>query len=314
MSAPGRNRRVVNNEARDRGRALLIAEEPLELVSATLKRSGMEIVGVSRGTAALISLQRSRPDIVIACTAIRGIRTAELARMLAHTQEGVPLILVGAEDSTVDRRSASFALGAVDYFQLPSEIHLLTARAGQLIELTKLMNRLRAEADLDYLTGLANRRRFRRALAREVERWRRYSVPCALLLLDIDHLKVTNDTYGHAGGDLVIRQIAKTLLAVSRANDTAARLGGEEFALLLAGTSGDKAQLAAERLRTLIAHQPVDGVGIATVSIGVAACPEHANSERTLYTAGDSALYLAKNEGRNRVAVASLMQEKLPGV
>ena len=314
MSAPGRDRRVVDRGARDRGRALLIAEEPLDLVSEALKGTGVEIVDVSRGTAALIALQRSRPDIVIACTAIKGIRTAELARMLTHTQDGAPLILVGTQDSTVDRRSASFALGAFDYFQLPSEIHLLTARARQLIELRQSMNRLRAEADLDYLTGLANRRRFRRALMREVERWRRYGVPCALLLLDIDHLKVTNDAYGHACGDLVIRQIAKTLLSVSRDNDTPARLGGEEFALLLAGTSGEKAQLAAGRLCTLISHQPVEGVGIATVSIGVAACPEHANSERTLYTACDSALYVAKNEGRNRVAVASLLQEKLPGV
>lgn len=314
MSAPRRDRRVVNTGARDRGRALLISEEPLQLVNQALEKTGVQIVGVSRGTAALISLQRSRPDIVIANTAIKGIRTAELARMLTHTQEGVPLILVGAEDSTVDRRSASLALGAFDYFQLPAEIHLLTARSSQLIELRQLMNLLRAEADLDYLTGLSNRRRFRRALMREVERWRRYGVPCALLLLDIDHLKVVNDTYGHASGDMVIRQIAKTLLAVSRDTDTAARLGGEEFAMLLASTSGDKAQLAADRLRTLISHQPVEGVGIATVSIGVAACPEHADSERTLYTAGDSALYVAKNEGRNRVAVASLLQENLPGV
>ena len=314
MASPGREITFAATSSRDRGRVLLVAEEPLELVHEALTKTGVEIVGVSRGTAALVSMQRSRPDLVIASTSIKGIRPSELARMLVHTQDGVPLILVGSEESTVDRRSASLALGAFDYFHLPSELHLLTARAGQLIELRQRMNRLRAEADLDYLTGLSNRRRFRRALTREVERWRRYGVPCALLLLDIDHLKVINDTFGHASGDVVIRQVAKTLLSVSRQTDTPARLGGEEFALLLAGTTGDRAQIAADRLRELIAHQAVEGVGLATVSIGVAACPEHANSERTLYTAGDSALYIAKNQGRNRVAVATLLQENLPGV
>src|SRR5205807_3430464 len=119
--------------------------------------------------------------------------------------------------------------GAFDYFQVPAEIELLVARTRQLVQLRQLFERLRAEADLDYLTGLANRRRFRRALKREVERWHRYGVPCALLLLDIDHLKTINDTYGHDGGDRVIRQIANVLLSVSRDTDTAARLGGEEF-------------------------------------------------------------------------------------
>jgi diguanylate cyclase (GGDEF)-like protein len=101
---------------------------------------------------------------------------------------------------------------------------------------------------------------------------------------------------------------------VSRDNDTGARLGGEEFALLLASTAGEKGQLAAERLRTILASRAVEGVGPVTVSIGVAACPEHANSERSIYAASDQALYVAKNEGRNRVSVAPLMQAKLPGI
>ena len=103
-----------------------------------------------------------------------------------------------------------------------------------IVTLRQTMERLRSEADLDHLTGLANRRRFRVALNREVERWRRYGVPCALLLLDIDHMKAINDRFGHPTGDSVIRQIASVLTKVLRDNDTAARLGGEEFALLLA--------------------------------------------------------------------------------
>ena len=314
MSAPSQEKRPATAEARDRGRVLLLMDETSDSLLRTLETTGLEIVGVSRGSAALISLQRSRPHIVVASTAVKGISKAELARTLAQTQDGVPLVLVGPEAATNERRLEALSAGAFDYFELPAQLSLLSLRVQQLVALKQIMDRLRADADLDYLTGLANRRRFRRALGREVERWRRYGVPCALLLLDIDHLKVINDQHGHTAGDLVIRHIAETLIAVSRDNDTAARLGGEEFALLLAGTTGERAQLAADRLRGIISQKVVNGVGRATVSIGVAAVPEHANSERSLYLVSDRALYEAKNGGRDRISVAPLLQEKLPGV
>lgn len=234
--------------------------------------------------------------------------------MLGQTDDGVPLILVGDLQATATLRHDALAIDAFDYFQVPAEVDSLVLRVSQLAALRQKMERLRSEADLDHLTGLANRRRFRVALKREVERWRRYGVPCALLLLDIDHMKAINDRFGHPAGDLVIRHIANTLARVSRDNDTAARLGGEEFALLLASINADKAAAAAERLRAILADHAIEGVGDITVSMGVATCPAHADSERTLYSASDRALYVAKNEGRNRVAVAPLLQEKLPGV
>jgi diguanylate cyclase (GGDEF)-like protein len=226
----------------------------------------------------------------------------------------VPLILVGYESSTLKLRQEAISVGAFDYFEIPAEAELLALRVTQLVQLRQTMEGLRQQADLDQLTGLANRRRFRVALTREVERWRRYGVPCALLLLDIDYMKAINDKYGHPFGDVVIRSIANTLAKVSRDNDTAARLGGEEFALLLAGVGAAKAELAAMRLLAIFNEQSVEGVENITVSIGLAACPAHANSERTLYAASDRALYVAKNNGRNQVAVAPLMQDKLPGV
>jgi diguanylate cyclase (GGDEF)-like protein len=112
----------------------------------------------------------------------------------------------------------------------------------------------------------------------------------------------------------VIKQVARILSEVSRDNDTAARLGGEEFGLLLAGIDVEKAAAAAERLREVICRRTVEGVGVATVSIGVAGCPASGNDERSLYAASDQALYVAKNGGRNRVSIAPLLQEKLPGV
>ncbi|MBA2524375.1 MAG: diguanylate cyclase [Pyrinomonadaceae bacterium] len=314
MKAKAQKEKPGKTVARERGRVLIVTDEQESVDSGPLTSAGLEIVGVCRGPAALVSLQRSRPHIVIASAAIKGISTAELARMLGQTEDGIPLVLVGAKASALNRRQAALSAGAFDYFQLPAEIDLLVLRVGQIVGLRQTMERLRSEADLDSLTGLANRRRFRVALDREVERFRRYSVPCALLQLDIDHMKEVNDHYGHPAGDLVIRHVANTLNAVSRDNDTAARLGGEEFALLLANIGEDKATAAAERLRALLAEQSIPGVGNISVSIGVAACPAHATSERALYAASDGALYVAKNEGRNRVAVAPLIQEKLPGV
>ena len=299
---------------RSRGRVLLITDEDQSQFIDGIGGRGIDVVGVSNGAAALVSLQRTRPHLVIADVNARGLKMRELGKMLAQSDDGIPLVLVGAERATLPARRTAILNGAFDYFEYPAEIDLLVERTQQLVLLRQKIDRLRADADLDALTGLANRRRFRVALAREVERWRRYRVPCALLMLDVDHLKSINDRFGHPAGDVVIRQIAQTLREVSRDNDTAARLGGEEFGLLLAGVDLERAAAAANRLRTVLSTKRVEGVGTVTVSMGVAGCPESATSERTLYSASDRALYVSKNSGRDRVSVAPPLQEKLPGV
>ena len=297
---------------RAQNRVLLITEDQSGVNAALLETAGLNVVAAAPGAAALVALNRHRPQLVIASSAIEGLSIGDLARRLNQTEDGLMLLVVGAEPATAERRQAVISAGAFDYFQLPEEVELLVLRAKQLTRLRESIDRLRAEADIDHLTGLANRRRFRVALTREVERWRRYGAPCALLLLDIDHMKTINDTYGHPFGDVVIRNVAQTLTEVSRDTDTAARLGGEEFALLLAGIDSAKAELAARRLLAILSEQSIEEVGNVTVSIGLAACPTHANSERMLYAASDAALYVAKNEGRNRVAVAPLLQPNLP--
>src|SRR5215212_11596932 len=294
--------------ARDQGRVLLVTDDPrMSAYGAGLEERGFCVAGVAGGVKALVALQRTRPHVVVADAAVRGVSAPELARMLTDAQEPVPVILAGFDPSTPERRGAAMAAGASDYFRLPEEFQLLAARAAQLVAYRLTVDRLRPEADRDYLTGLANRRRFRKALEQEVERWRRYDIPCALLLLDIDHMKRVNDTYGHPAGDRVIRAVAEVLAELSRDNDTAARMGGEEFALLLAGVGSDKALAAAERVRFAVAERRLEelGGGVVTVSIGVAACPENARTERELFGTSDAALYLAKQEGRNRAVLAS---------
>ncbi|HEX8457900.1 MAG TPA: diguanylate cyclase [Pyrinomonadaceae bacterium] len=294
--------REISRQAnsREQGRVLVVTDEPGRAASfAALTQIGLAVVGVAGSAAAIVALHKSRPHVVIADTNLKGISADELTRHIVHEQEHVPLVLFGDAEATIARRHATLAAGAFDYFQLPAELSLLLARTEQLVCVRREMDRLRAEADRDYLTGLANRRRFRNALGQELERWRRYKVACSLLLVDIDFLKRVNDTHGHSAGDAVIRHVASALKELSRDNDTAARLGGEEFALLLAGATEPSALAAAERLRAAVAVQEVENVGTATVSIGVASCPSHATSERTLYAACDAALYRAKGEGRN---------------
>lgn len=269
-----------------------------------LEDSGFTVVGVAGGIRARIKFRDTRPHVVIIATNLRGISHTELARMLVSADPGVSVVFVGADDATIARRAEALTAGAFDYFCLPSDAALLVARIGQLVSIKNQIDALRAAADCDYLTGLANRRRFRAALGNEVERWRRYTVPCALLLIDIDFLKRINDTHGHSAGDSAIRRVAAHLQEFSRDNDTPARLGGEEFALLLAGATEAQAATVAERVRQAVGASPVEGVGTVTISLGVATCPSHATSERLLYAASDAALYRAKQTGRNRSEIA----------
>ena len=290
---------------RDQGRVLLVTDDASPALGREpLERAGFAVVGVSGGAAAIVALRRTRPHVVVAVAHLQGITAEELARTLAHSHERVPLLFVGPEPSAAARRLTAMGAGAFDYFQLPAETPLLVARTGQLVETGLIIDRLRAQADRDYLTGLANRRRFRSALGQELERWRRYKVPCALLIADIDFLKKINDAHGHPAGDTVIRHVAATLKEHSRDNDTASRLGGEEFALLLAGATEDSAVAASERLRESVRAHSLETVGTVTVSVGVASCPAQADTERTLYAAADAALYRAKSEGRDRALLA----------
>jgi diguanylate cyclase (GGDEF)-like protein len=305
MSAKARVTDVERPPSRDQGRVLLISDDPsLSAYMTALEGAGIIVAGVAGGAKALIALQRTRPHVVIADTRLKGVSAGELVRILNDAQDAVPVVLVGDEGATLAHRGEAMTAGASDYFQLPTEVTLLTERTRQLVSHKQALDRLRAEADRDYLTGLANRRRFRKALGQEVERWRRYNIPCALVLSDVDHLKKVNDAHGHPAGDRVIRAVAGSLTELSRDNDTAARLGGEEFALLLAGVDSAKAIAAAERLRLAVSAQTLEEIGPVTISLGVAACPTHARTERELFGLSDSALYRAKRGGRNRTEVA----------
>ncbi len=177
-------------------------------------------------------------------------------------------------------------------------------------EREQLLTRLRRQtedferlAHEDPLTGLPNRRRFDEALAHEFARSRRSGEPWSLAMIDIDHFKQVNDRYSHAVGDEALRAVADVLRTHDRGMDTVARLGGEEFALLMPHTTAEQAVGVCERLREAMRSHDCGGIapGLAvTISIGVAAWPEHADAAAVM-EAADAALYRAKARGRDRV-------------
>lgn len=183
--------------------------------------------------------------------------------------------------------------------------------AQRTLELQAANNALEQQVTTDSLTGIGNRRRMTALIGAELERTRRFGHPLSLLMIDIDHFKDVNDTYGHDAGDRAIVAVAMALSVDLRACDSAARLGGEEFVVLMPETELQVAGDAAERLRNSIAGlrlEADDGRPIAlTISIGVAAAGKRGepDSPSTLLSRADRALHRAKTEGRNRVERAA---------
>jgi diguanylate cyclase (GGDEF)-like protein/PAS domain S-box-containing protein len=172
----------------------------------------------------------------------------------------------------------------------------------------RLRATLREESARDPLTGLFNRRYMEESLDREIRRATREGYGLGVLLADLDNFKQLNDAFGHAAGDEVLRRIGRFLGAVVRGEDIACRFGGEEFVIILPKASLDDTRHRAEALREGIkAHPPDESTRLyptTTMSVGVAAYPEHGTSVAQLILAADSAMYLAKAQGRDRVVVA----------
>lgn len=171
----------------------------------------------------------------------------------------------------------------------------------------RMETRLLEMASRDALTGLYNRHYFSEMLTRELSRCRRDGQQLAVILMDIDHFKAVNDTYGHAGGDFVLQSLADLILASSRTEDCACRWGGEEFVVALPGCSLEAAQEKAEEWRNAFCQKPIDWTGQpirTSISLGLAMYPEHGSDEDTLLKASDAALYQSKSNGRNRTTTA----------
>lgn len=185
-----------------------------------------------------------------------------------------------------------------------SERLLLRTVADQValaVSHARLFAQIERQALTDALTGCVNRRAFDMQLQRDLHMATRTRQPLALIMLDVDHFKQVNDTYGHDAGDAALRFLADILRAELRTVDTAARHGGEEFAIILPQADLSGALVVAERLRAQLEQTHVPGIGPVTASFGLAAFPQHAQTATQLVTRADRALYDAKHTGRNRI-------------
>lgn len=177
----------------------------------------------------------------------------------------------------------------------------------QLAEIHLLQDKLRQQANHDALTGLYNRHYLDASMGRELDRCKREGQPLSLMMIDIDHFKLINDTYGHQAGDEALRQLAALLRTHARAADLVCRYGGEEFLLVLPGMSHDTAGVRAEAYRHDFEAMTICFGEFriqATLSIGISCYPGNGTSAEELIKQADLALYQAKAEGRNRVIQA----------
>jgi two-component system cell cycle response regulator len=284
-----------------------------EIVSA----AGYEVRTAANGNDALASLEQSYAPIVVMDLNMPGMDGLELCRRIrAQVWTGyVYIMLLTARDKEKDIL-AGLEAGADDYLSKRSSAALFVARLRAAKRVLALeyglkhaLEKKRELAMTDPLTGTYNRRYFMRHLGRELKRAQRFGGEVSLLLLDVDHFKLVNDTHGHAVGDVVLRRLASQIAkCLRRATDWCARLGGEEFAVVLEGTDLVGARACAEKVRQAIANASVEtpaGAVHITVSIGVsglAALPDrHSATVQSLLDLADTNLYASKARGRNRV-------------
>ncbi len=189
---------------------------------------------------------------------------------------------------------------------------VLTAELGAPLRMVAMMEEVRRLASEDQLTGLRTRRAFLAQMSTELARCLRYGYPLSVVMLDVDHFKSVNDRHGHAMGDAVLAQVGKTLKALIRSTDIAARWGGEEFVLALTSTPLQGAIKAAERIRSVLEQAVVAGPGgvelHVTASFGVCSL-QSGDTLESLVDRADRAMYEAKNAGRNCVVIAPEARE-----
>ncbi len=295
----------------DEKATILIVDDVPEnvMILSRLLGDDYEIRFASSGPDALTTLADGSVDVVLLDVVMPGIDGYEVCRRLKADDRTVdiPIIFITARDDAEDE-ARGLALGAVDYITKPFNAPIVKARVRTHVELKRKTDLLARMAQLDGLTGIANRRRFDQVLETEWRRGVRAESWLSLIMLDIDHFKSYNDLYGHPAGDHCLKQVAASLEASStRPEDLAARYGGEEFAVLLPATDLAGALSVAERIRENVRNFAIEHAGssispLVTGSFGVASfVPTASRSPSQLIAAADGYLYAAKKQGRDRI-------------
>lgn len=296
----------------ERGIVLIVedTEEEAKKLKMILESAGHSAICAKDGNDALATLNEAIPDMILLDMLLPDFSGLDLLGMLRGREElkNTPVIIISAV-SDLDIKVRGIENGADDYLVKPVNSLELIARVKTNLHKYEMQKKLRKEADdmfrlsvTDPLTGLYNRNYLKTVLERELEAAGRYNYTFSLMILDIDHFKSVNDTFGHPAGDSVLMELSGIMKRCLRVSDVATRYGGEEFLMVLDHTGLTGARAAAEKLREMVESHTfsnMDGRKV-TVSIGVSEyCPCDRIDE--IIKRADLALYCAKEEGRNRV-------------
>ncbi|MBS3733731.1 MAG: diguanylate cyclase [Phycisphaerae bacterium] len=289
-------------------KVLIIDDDPdaLAIARVRLKPEELDIVSHSDATTAVEAVRRETPDLVLLDIDMPGRSGFVICNQLQGDQDlgRIPVIFLSGSTDTADKVKG-LDYGAVDYITKPFDAFELRARVRAALRTKRLQDMLAEYAQIDPLTGVANRRGLERHLRTEWSRAQRQGSVLAFALGDIDHFKNVNDQYGHPVGDKVLQAVARAIAGECREMDLPARYGGEEFAVLVPDTTAEHAWALAERCRKNVESVGVSAenqsVGV-TISFGVADSIGVETPEDLLAQA-DKALYGAKESGRNAVSL-----------
>jgi diguanylate cyclase (GGDEF)-like protein len=290
---------------------ILIVEDSRQLAryyTAILEQAGMVAITVSDPLLLMMPLNEFRPDLILMDVYMPGYSGLELAKVLRQQEVylGIPIVFLSAETDLRQQHKA-MSLGADDFLTKPIKPeHLVMAVASR----AERSRALRASMVRDSLTGLFNHTATKEQLDREIARARRNGTSLALAMLDIDHFKQINDSYGHPGGDQVLKSLSRLLRQRLRATDVIGRYGGEEFVVILPDTDGAAAARVLDVIRDgfgQVRQRAGQAVFSVTFSCGVASFPLYGlyGDASQLIDAADRLLYQAKAAGRNRVLLAT---------
>ena len=288
-------------------RILIVDDDRLQanLNGVYLRRKGMEVKVITDPLATIDALSDFQPELVLLDMYMPTCTGMELASVIRQIEAfvGLPIVFLSAETDR-DKQLAAVGLGGDDFLVKPIKPeHLIAA----VVSRTERYRKLRSVMMRDGLTGLFNHSTITDRLEQEVARARRQKAPLSVVMLDIDHFKLVNDTHGHPVGDRVIKSLARLLTQRLRMTDIVGRYGGEEFLVILPDTAPEQALPLVDRLRDafskLIQHAG-SGRFSTTCSAGIAGYPAWTEAA-ALKEAADQALYQAKRGGRNRVVAAA---------
>jgi two-component system, cell cycle response regulator len=305
---------------------ILIADDSIvsrHLLEATLRKWGYDVMVACDGAEALDLLQREdSPSLIILDWMMPGMTGVEVCRRIRQRDsEPYTYILLLTSKSQKEDLIEGMEAGADDYITKPFDQNELQVRLRAGIRLVDLQTQLlkaredlREQATRDSLTRLWNRSSILTELGRELARSVRESRPLGVVIVDLDHFKHINDTYGHLAGDAVLREAARRMQSSIRQYDSIGRYGGEEFLILFPGCGEADCFAQADRLRKLLGQteMKVNDTAIrVTASFGVTTVMPGENwTEEELIRIADEALYVAKKSGRNRVEVLTARSQK----